>query len=217
MEARRGQGLPDSEVLIGSPVEQWKILGNSVARPMALALGNSMRTSWRANTAKPEPPAVRADVALKNSFSGIGDDRKTEKPVVAASGEAARNGWFAKDMLNRVSAAFASPSALVSAISDTIKEPLTNGDYLLATTPESQPLKYVDAGKLCRAGIEHSREGISSANGTSSLKPYCLEEEETSSTSDISTAMAHCTYTDYTPEVCCPISFRRSSVRPGQP
>ncbi len=49
MEARRAQGFPDDEVLIGSPATQWKIIGNSVARPVALALGMALRTAWLAN------------------------------------------------------------------------------------------------------------------------------------------------------------------------
>lgn len=52
MEARRAQGFPDHEVLIGSPSEQWKIIGNSVDRSVALALGLSLRTAWLANAAK---------------------------------------------------------------------------------------------------------------------------------------------------------------------
>ena len=50
MEVRRGQGFPDSEVIIGPSVEQWKIVGNSVARTVALALGVSLRKAWHANT-----------------------------------------------------------------------------------------------------------------------------------------------------------------------
>jgi len=49
MEARRAQGFPDEEVLIGSPAQQWKIIGNSVARPVAVALGMSLREAWLAN------------------------------------------------------------------------------------------------------------------------------------------------------------------------
>lgn len=49
MEVRRAQGFPDHEVLIGSPAEQWKIVGNSVARQVALALGLSLRSAWLAN------------------------------------------------------------------------------------------------------------------------------------------------------------------------
>ena len=46
MEARRAQGFPDDEVLVGLPSEQWKIIGNSVARPVAQALGISLRKAW---------------------------------------------------------------------------------------------------------------------------------------------------------------------------
>ena len=49
MEVRRAQGFPDNEVIVGSPSMQWKIIGNSVARPVALALGMSMRAAWLAD------------------------------------------------------------------------------------------------------------------------------------------------------------------------
>ncbi|KZF21853.1 S-adenosyl-L-methionine-dependent methyltransferase [Xylona heveae TC161] len=48
MEARRAQGFPDHEVLVGSPADQWKIVGNSVARPVALAFGLALREAWLA-------------------------------------------------------------------------------------------------------------------------------------------------------------------------
>ena len=60
MEARRAQGFPDREVLIGSPAAQWKIIGNSVARQVALALGMSLRTAWLAN--EPDEPAESRQV-----------------------------------------------------------------------------------------------------------------------------------------------------------
>ncbi|KAK7552397.1 hypothetical protein IWX49DRAFT_134466 [Phyllosticta citricarpa] len=46
LEARRAQGFPDDEVIIGSPAEQWKIVGNSVPRTVALALGMTLREAW---------------------------------------------------------------------------------------------------------------------------------------------------------------------------
>ncbi|KAF2195457.1 S-adenosyl-L-methionine-dependent methyltransferase [Zopfia rhizophila CBS 207.26] len=46
-EARRAQGIPDYEVIIGSPMEQWRIIGNAVDRNVALALGLSLRTAWQ--------------------------------------------------------------------------------------------------------------------------------------------------------------------------
>lgn len=53
MEVRRAQGFPDEEVLIGAPAKQWKIVGNSVARTVALALGMSLRTAWLSNLENP--------------------------------------------------------------------------------------------------------------------------------------------------------------------
>ena len=49
MEVRRAQGFPDRDVLIGSSPSQWKMVGNSVARGVALALGMSLREAWLAN------------------------------------------------------------------------------------------------------------------------------------------------------------------------
>ncbi len=51
MEARRAQGYPDDEVIIGTPAMQWKIVGNSVTRQVATALGLSVREAWLANAA----------------------------------------------------------------------------------------------------------------------------------------------------------------------
>lgn len=55
MEARRAQGFPDDEVIVGSPAQQWKIIGNSVARPVAVALGMSLREAWLANKSDESP------------------------------------------------------------------------------------------------------------------------------------------------------------------
>lgn len=49
MEVRRAQGFPDDEVIIGAPGNRWKIVGNSVARTIALALGMELRSAWLAN------------------------------------------------------------------------------------------------------------------------------------------------------------------------
>ncbi|KAL8658922.1 MAG: hypothetical protein Q9226_000713 [Calogaya cf. arnoldii] len=56
MEARRAQGYPDDEVIVGTPSMQWKIVGNSVARQPATALGVCLREAWLANGSKVEPP-----------------------------------------------------------------------------------------------------------------------------------------------------------------
>lgn len=49
MEARRAQGFPDDEILIGTPAKQWKIVGNSVTRHVAIALGMRLREAWLTN------------------------------------------------------------------------------------------------------------------------------------------------------------------------
>ncbi|KAL8821710.1 MAG: hypothetical protein Q9223_000284 [Gallowayella weberi] len=49
MEARRAQGFPDEEVILGFPSMQWKILGNSVARQVAVSLGMCLRKTWLAD------------------------------------------------------------------------------------------------------------------------------------------------------------------------
>lgn len=46
MEARRAQGYPDHEVIVGTPTDRMKIVGNSVDRKVALTLGLAMRDSW---------------------------------------------------------------------------------------------------------------------------------------------------------------------------
>ncbi|TLD06657.1 uncharacterized protein PgNI_08380 [Pyricularia grisea] len=46
MEIRRAQGVPDNDVLIGQFRERWKLVGNSVARQAALALGLELRRAY---------------------------------------------------------------------------------------------------------------------------------------------------------------------------
>ena len=43
LEVRRAQGFPDRDVIVGGPSIQWRIVGNSVPRTLALALGISLR------------------------------------------------------------------------------------------------------------------------------------------------------------------------------
>jgi DNA (cytosine-5)-methyltransferase 1 len=74
MEARRAQSYPDDEILLGSPAEGWKIMGNSVARSVALALGLSLREAWLKNDPDNEPLPTQDNVSppvLKERRSGI--------------------------------------------------------------------------------------------------------------------------------------------------
>ena len=70
MEIRRGQGYPDDEVIVGLGPEQWKIIGNSVARPVALALGMSLRTAWLAHHARLRTVTDGIETASSNTVSG---------------------------------------------------------------------------------------------------------------------------------------------------
>ena len=154
---------------------------------MALALGVSLRTAWLANTAKEEPAPAQVNVPLKHSVIG-------EAPV----------GWSKKDMMNKLTSALSSPRALISAISDTIGEPLTNGYQYLATTPGSQTLKYVDAVKT---GLEKSEVSTIGSSGTSRLKPYRFEDYDDTSASEVSTTLGQSVRTDYAGEGHALLSF----------
>lgn len=49
LEARRVQGLPDSEVILGTPSQQWNQIGNRVDRKVAFALGIQLAEAHRGN------------------------------------------------------------------------------------------------------------------------------------------------------------------------
>lgn len=63
LEARRAQSFLDHEVLVGQPNECWKIVGNSVARTMSLALGLSLRDAWLKNSKKYSPHSTAIKIS----------------------------------------------------------------------------------------------------------------------------------------------------------
>ncbi|KAM3072050.1 hypothetical protein ACMFMG_008511 [Clarireedia jacksonii] len=69
LERRRAQSFPDEEVLIGMRSEQSKIVGNSVARSVAMALGISLRKAWLENPEKDN--SRRGRITAKSSSTGI--------------------------------------------------------------------------------------------------------------------------------------------------
>ena len=169
MEVRRGQGIPDHEVLIGSLADQWKIVGNSVARPKALALGISLRTAWLANTSRQRALSIQFDPALENSVSMIDESRKIKRPAVAAYGDPARNGWLAQKMTIKPTAL--TSKAPVSATSVMVRQPSMKGDDRVVEKPEYQPSKNVDSFKACQTEFRQLSVGHNSTDGTSRLKP----------------------------------------------
>ena len=93
MEARRAQGYPDDEVIVGNPSMQWKILGNSVARQVATALGICLRKAWLANEMKDKaPPEAKTEVeSPRGEFGTAGVSHPTTDglkvlPVFASTG-----------------------------------------------------------------------------------------------------------------------------------
>ncbi|RYO75349.1 hypothetical protein DL764_010519 [Monosporascus ibericus] len=76
LEARRAQGFLDSEVLVGSALNQYRIVGNSVARQVALALGLAIREAWFGTMLDEKPvPQNAADndyVITKSIEAGLG-------------------------------------------------------------------------------------------------------------------------------------------------
>ncbi|EGD84791.1 hypothetical protein H112_08506 [Trichophyton rubrum D6] len=97
-EVRRAQGYPDNEVLIGSPVQQWKIVGNSVARQVALALGLVVREACIRNqygrsaqilaantTTMSEEPKGQPPSTPKSSAAPLPTKRCSDIAVVVSS------------------------------------------------------------------------------------------------------------------------------------
>ena len=77
MEVRRAQCFPDHEVLLGPVADQWKLVGNSVARPIALALGLKFREACLGSLYEDseQPPG-----AVENlSFGGVATLQKHTK------------------------------------------------------------------------------------------------------------------------------------------
>ncbi|EPE03333.1 modification methylase [Ophiostoma piceae UAMH 11346] len=59
MEMRRAQGVPDDDLLLfDKQADQWKMVGNAVARPIALALGLALREAYRGSLYEPAAPSV---------------------------------------------------------------------------------------------------------------------------------------------------------------
>lgn len=79
MEVRRAQGFLDEDVLIGTPAEKWKIVGNSVARPVALALGVSLRKAWLTNSTR---SSEEDNGAEKSTFTNVTDRQSARGPAI---------------------------------------------------------------------------------------------------------------------------------------
>ncbi|KAI1768440.1 S-adenosyl-L-methionine-dependent methyltransferase [Hypoxylon sp. FL1150] len=69
-EARRAQGYRDHELLMGSSLTQWRIIGNSVNRQVSVALGLAIREAWF-GTLFDEPHLPQSGLAEVANNAGI--------------------------------------------------------------------------------------------------------------------------------------------------
>jgi DNA (cytosine-5)-methyltransferase 1 len=78
MEARRAQSFRDEDVILGNALERMKIIGNSVDRSVALALGLSVREVWEENS---------NDDLLRNKHRGFSESTgsKMSRPINSMS------------------------------------------------------------------------------------------------------------------------------------
>ncbi|KAH0367314.1 S-adenosyl-L-methionine-dependent methyltransferase, partial [Aureobasidium melanogenum] len=72
MEARRVQGLPDNEIILGTPSQQWNQIGNGVDRKVALAIGLQIADACRETLAtRPDTMASSLPVVTETAPSQI--------------------------------------------------------------------------------------------------------------------------------------------------
>ena len=114
MEVRRAQGFPDHEVLIGSPTEQWKIIGNSVDRSVALALGLSLQTAWLANDTKETVNARHENITTRPVKEPLFDHSTQTLKSDMIEGEVPSNIWQPADTLD--SSRFATTASRATSI-----------------------------------------------------------------------------------------------------
>ncbi|RYP55480.1 hypothetical protein DL769_010147 [Monosporascus sp. CRB-8-3] len=87
LEAKRAQSFLDSEVLVGSALNQYRIVGNSVAQQVALALGLAIREAWFGTMLDQNPIPQKAFdnnyVITKSTETGLG---AISDPILLDSG-----------------------------------------------------------------------------------------------------------------------------------
>lgn len=72
MEARRAQGFRDEDVILGSPSQQYRIVGNSVAREVAVALGICFQEAYQAGWRAPKPRQEESKIPMRHKKPGTG-------------------------------------------------------------------------------------------------------------------------------------------------
>ncbi|PFH55578.1 hypothetical protein XA68_17998 [Ophiocordyceps unilateralis] len=88
MDARRAQGFRDDEVVLGSVATQYKIVGNSVAREVALALGAVFREAWVESLQSSDALMYEGAAMIKTNL--VVDNS-------SATSHAPQGGWSSRD------------------------------------------------------------------------------------------------------------------------
>ncbi|KAI0098165.1 S-adenosyl-L-methionine-dependent methyltransferase [Nemania sp. FL0031] len=85
LEARRAQGFPDSEVIVGTRANQYRVIGNSVSRHVALVLGLAIREAWMGTLLDMDTkPGVPIDLLRRqNDTSPDGTSRDSSEDPLA--------------------------------------------------------------------------------------------------------------------------------------
>jgi site-specific DNA-cytosine methylase len=133
LEARRAQSFPDDEILTGLQAKQWRIIGNSVARTVSLALGLSIGEACRKNlveeqnleltgAAVKEPRISDVDTAM-NSFVSAREEFDQGSTDSAVRSE--RSYKQSLDTLGLKSSANGDDTSSTSGSTDSTDEPLT--------------------------------------------------------------------------------------------
>ncbi|KAJ8121399.1 hypothetical protein ONZ43_g2136 [Nemania bipapillata] len=92
LEARRAQGFPDHEVIVGSRTDQYKVIGNSVSRHVALVLGLAIREAWLGSLMDADATAnaaVAMDVLQQSHISVDETSRNTSEDILETSASSA--------------------------------------------------------------------------------------------------------------------------------
>lgn len=190
MEVRRAQGFLDHEILIGLPGEQWKIIGNSVARTVALALGMSLRTAWLANDMTPEsiaPTATTSEIAHELATIQL----PIRPELETTDGEGVDSRQRTMDILNRLKTSLKPPTPVNATPYPTAGKLVTDSRYYSTEPPSDTPsnqnrterapqtnTKFSEAEKLCDEALdiltldEHGRPHKGNVPSTSAMDPH---------------------------------------------
>ncbi|KAJ8125931.1 hypothetical protein O1611_g7707 [Lasiodiplodia mahajangana] len=95
LEARRAQGFPDDEVIVGTRSDQYRVIGNSVSRHVALVLGLAIREAWLGTLLDVDSePGVPVDVLRRQNDTSLdGTSRDSSEDPLATSSPCSLGGF----------------------------------------------------------------------------------------------------------------------------